>query len=111
LHENKKVKLFSIIILLLLLYITWKQKNHNFKKQEMKTRNLSLSPTYFHHNFQETRKKNQQIINSFQHKFDSPNFFNYPSPSTQIPSTQESFALWNWSCTLFPKLFLPHSFT
>jgi len=33
-----------------------KTKNRNFKKQEMKTRKLSLSPTYLHHNFQGTRK-------------------------------------------------------
>jgi hypothetical protein len=42
-----------------------KTKNRNFKKQEMKTRKLSLSPTYLHHNFQETRKKkktNQKLF-------------------------------------------------
>jgi hypothetical protein len=60
LHENKKSQAFLHHCPSPTSLHYMKTKNCNFKKQEMKTRKLSLSPIYFHHNFQETRKKNNK---------------------------------------------------
>jgi hypothetical protein len=87
LHENKKKSSFSPSL-------SENKKSQAFlhhcpsptSPHYKKTKKLSLSPTYLHHNFQETRKK-KKITNSFHHKFDSHKFFNSPSPFAQISST------------------------
>ncbi len=108
--EKKEVELFSIIVVLLLLYITWKQKIAILRNKRWKQENYLFLPLISITISKKQEKKKKQIRNYFHDKFVFHIFLNSPSPSTQIPSTQESFALRNWSCTLFPKLLLLHSF-